>query len=352
MFLKSGLKLELALVGSAALALVSIQGCSLFGPRFQGTPENLGFRSQASISSNPVPLPVEIVNDISAIASGGQIQQEGVWRPNYPEVTVPQQRVLATEAANVALDAEGNPIPVEEAAREFTPVAEGEEVPVADEATGTLPAKKSRPKRRIASGGKTETYKVRSGDTLMKISFEKFGNIYRWREIYDSNKAKIPNLNRLTAGTVLTIQGVEYVVIQRNGQPYLIRRGDTLVKISNKVYETPTEWKSIWKNNPQLISDPNKIYAGFTLYYVPKSGTEKKVTPIRQISSEAAPRKIAPIVAPVSKTAKAKTAPAPAAVAPVAAPPAPITEPPPATPAIAPSAAPSASEPTWTPSSP
>jgi len=68
---------------------------------------------------------------------------------------------------------------------------------------------------------------------------------------------------------ILKISGVEYLVIKKNGLPYLIRRNDTLGKISNKVYGVPKHWPRIWKNNPELIQDPNKIYAGFTLYYEP-----------------------------------------------------------------------------------
>jgi hypothetical protein len=106
----------------------------------------------------------------------------------------------------------------------------------------------------------------------MKISFEKYGNLYRWREIYESNKDKIGNYNMLTAGTILTIEGVEYVVIEKNGKPYLIRRSDTLTKIAGSLYGAPTQWRLLWENNKQLIHDPNKIYAGFTLYYQPLGG--------------------------------------------------------------------------------
>lgn len=115
-----------------------------------------------------------------------------------------------------------------------------------------------------------EKYTVKSGDTLMKISFEKLGNIYRWREIYNHNKSKIPDYNRLVTGTVLEIKGVEYVVLVKNGKPYLIKKADTLAKISKSLYGTAAGWKSLWKNNRQLIHDPNKIYAGFTLYYTDK----------------------------------------------------------------------------------
>lgn len=121
--------------------------------------------------------------------------------------------------------------------------------------------------RHPSSSGKDEKYIVKRGDTLMKIAFEKYGNLYRWREIYEANRNKLSGFNRLLSGMSLMIEGVEYIVIEKNGKPYLIEKGDTLVKISKEVYGERQYWKKLWKNNRQLIHDPNKIYAGFTLYY-------------------------------------------------------------------------------------
>ena len=110
-------------------------------------------------------------------------------------------------------------------------------------------------------------YKVKTGDTLMKISFEVFGNVYRWREIYNTNKSKISNFNAPPVGTVLLIHATHPVAVQKFGTPYFIKRGDTLSRISNWVYGTFNRWREIWHNNRQLIHNPNKIYAGFTLFY-------------------------------------------------------------------------------------
>jgi hypothetical protein len=111
-------------------------------------------------------------------------------------------------------------------------------------------------------------YTVRRGETLMQISFATLGNVYRWREIYRINKDKIPNVSVLTPGTVLTIKVYNAVKVSRNGTPYHIKRGDTLVKISRWIYGTFARWRDLWQNNRQLIHNPNKIYAGFNLYYL------------------------------------------------------------------------------------
>ncbi len=119
--------------------------------------------------------------------------------------------------------------------------------------------------------GELTSYRVRRGDTLMKISFEKFGDVYRWREILDANQDKLRGASELTPGTELLLPGVEMVTIVRNGEEYLIKKGDTLGLISNEVYGTPAKWKKLWKNNRQLIKNPNRIYAGFSLYYIPEA---------------------------------------------------------------------------------
>ena len=59
------------------------------------------------------------------------------------------------------------------------------------------------------------------------------------------------------------------------GRPYLIKRGDTLSKISKYVYSTFRRWRDIWNNNRPLIKNPNKIFSGFTVYYIPDDKNDK-----------------------------------------------------------------------------
>lgn len=117
--------------------------------------------------------------------------------------------------------------------------------------------------------GKTVTYIVKWGDTLMEIAFEKYANYLKWKDIYRVNKHKMKSPRKMQVGTELSIENVKYVYIKKDGKPYLIKKEDTLKSISQKLYGTPDRWKEIWKNNPQLIRNPKKIYAGFTLYYNP-----------------------------------------------------------------------------------
>jgi nucleoid-associated protein YgaU len=111
-------------------------------------------------------------------------------------------------------------------------------------------------------------YVVEKGDTLMLISFKLYGDYTKWREI-----SRMNNLSGgdLAPGTVVKYNPpVEKFVWNPRGNPYLVKRGDTLGTISQDKYNTTKKWKNIWENNKPMIKDPNLIFAGFTLYYVPE----------------------------------------------------------------------------------
>ncbi len=115
----------------------------------------------------------------------------------------------------------------------------------------------------------TEEYKVQPGETLMKIAFEQYGDLYQWRKILEANRDRITNPNSIARGTVLRLEKPSTPVsVAHNGDKYLIKNGDTLGTISDDVYGTNRKWRKLYENNRQLIKDPNRIFAGFHLYYV------------------------------------------------------------------------------------
>jgi nucleoid-associated protein YgaU len=141
-----------------------------------------------------------------------------------------------------------------------------------------------------ADGAQMIDYRVKEGDTLMKIAFEIFGDLTRWREILELNKEVINDPNILTKGTRLRIKVFGVRTVSRNGEAYLIKRGDTLQKISHWVYGTINKWKKLWDNNRELIQDPNKIFAGFKLYFVREQDpkrvpAESHAVPVKNDSS-------------------------------------------------------------------
>jgi len=117
--------------------------------------------------------------------------------------------------------------------------------------------------------GEIKEYKVQKNETLMLIAFKLYGNPQKWRDLASKNPKVVSQAGIVKAGSVLKYAAPsQEFVWSPNGSPYLIKNGDTLGTISKEVYQTMSKWKLIWENNRQMIKDPNKIYAGFTLYYL------------------------------------------------------------------------------------
>lgn len=111
-------------------------------------------------------------------------------------------------------------------------------------------------------------YVVQKNETLMMIAFKLYGDYGKWRDLANRNQ------NALVKGQ--TRQGMKLSYLppaepfswNPQGNPHLIRTGDTLGKISGEVYGSSRKWKHLWDNNRPLIKDPNRIFAGFTLYWM------------------------------------------------------------------------------------
>lgn len=150
---------------------------------------------------------------------------------------------------------------MDEPSEEFTPTDAEAPVITATEAEATPVI--------AYEAGSTKQYTVQKNETLMLIAFKLFGDYERWREIANQNSTALKGTTNIHEGMVLNYTApAEEFSWNPQGLPYLIRTGDTLGGISKQVYSTMHKWKLIWDNNRPLIKDPNKIYAGFTLYYL------------------------------------------------------------------------------------
>jgi nucleoid-associated protein YgaU len=127
----------------------------------------------------------------------------------------------------------------------------------------------------IVSSGEKAEYTVKKGETLMMVAFNVYGDYGRWREIQEQNSGI--SSSALRAGMKLKytrpMNDFSWTPV---GDPYLIQRGDSLGTISKDKYGTPAKWKSLFENNRPLIKDPNLIFAGFTIYYLPMNENTAK----------------------------------------------------------------------------
>lgn len=119
----------------------------------------------------------------------------------------------------------------------------------------------------VATTGQIGEYTIQSGDTYMLIAFKLYGDYRKWKTVADMN----PGLasTQLSAGKVIKYDvPAQPFVWNPQGNPHVIKMGETLGTISNDKYGTASRWRSIYDNNRPMIHDPNLIFAGFTLYWV------------------------------------------------------------------------------------
>jgi nucleoid-associated protein YgaU len=124
------------------------------------------------------------------------------------------------------------------------------------------------PPVQISNTGGMGSYVVERGDTLMLIAFKLYGDYERWRDILNAN----PGLSArsISAGSTIRYNmPSERFEWNPTGNPHLIQNGETLGTISSDKYGTSSRWRDIYNNNRPMIKNPNLIFAGFTLYYIP-----------------------------------------------------------------------------------
>jgi nucleoid-associated protein YgaU len=120
----------------------------------------------------------------------------------------------------------------------------------------------------VQLGGEEGSYSVKAGETLMMVAFNIYGDYRKWKELAMLNGIEG---DRVAAGTTIRFnKPLTPFVWNPEGLPYLIKTGDSLASISQDKYGTNQKWRSIYDNNRPLIKDPNLIFAGFTLYYIPQ----------------------------------------------------------------------------------
>lgn len=123
------------------------------------------------------------------------------------------------------------------------------------------------PETSTAMSGEEGVWTVTNNETLMIVAFKIYGDYDKWKELARLNRGKLGSNYQLTTGLKLRYNAPsEPFVWNPEGNPYLIRMGDTLGTISSTTYGTKKYWNNIWQNNKPLIKDPNRIFAGFTIY--------------------------------------------------------------------------------------
>lgn len=145
------------------------------------------------------------------------------------------------------------------------------------------------------AGATPATYTIKAGDTLASISSNVYGSPNYWSKIVQANSGLNPN--RLKVGQVIKIPEQSDVKPSASSAPkpekvsgsalvkdpkseYQVVAGDTLEKISTKLYGSPSRWKEIFALNKAKLGKPSNLKVGQTLKLpsAPASSDEPKST--------------------------------------------------------------------------
>lgn len=142
------------------------------------------------------------------------------------------------------------------------------------------------PSSTVINSKNSVPYIINKGDTLMKIAFDKFGTIFGWRKIYLMNESTLNNPNLILAGTKIYLPKSVKAEPETNGmQKYNVKQGETLSKIATHLYGDSAQWKKLWKLNKKFLANPHQIYADFYIFYEVDQAAKSTVTKPRAPSS-------------------------------------------------------------------
>ncbi len=113
-------------------------------------------------------------------------------------------------------------------------------------------------------------YYVQDGDNLIKIAKKIYGDRKLWKKISEINNLIDPH--KIYAGDVIYYEANEQSKLfaqTYEGAPkakIIVKKGDTLTKISKVIYGKTKDWRVLWKENPHILN-PDKIKEGVEIYF-------------------------------------------------------------------------------------
>lgn len=149
------------------------------------------------------------------------------------------------------------------------------------------------PPASVPAGGGNQEYTIREYDTLSEIAAQKLGDAGLWPQLYDANRAVLPDPNHLPVGQKIRLpeprraeqrvasSNTEQRVASTNTSPvspsarsgrnstskrvYEVQENDTLIRIARQVYQDTAMFRDIYEANRDQLQSPDDLRAGMVL---------------------------------------------------------------------------------------
>jgi LysM repeat protein len=176
--------------------------------------------------------------------------------------SIPEDLLANEESKDAPAATENAPAPEsDDSAKAFTDLTE-------PGAADSLAVIENGDSRAAETTGMMDTYTVKAGDTLMKVAFHIYGDIDRWKDLQSWNEGALKSKTALRKGMKLKYEAPSVPFSpDQHEHAYEIKKGDTLANIADELYGRKNKYKKLQNYNSKLIRNPNRIFAGFTLYY-------------------------------------------------------------------------------------
>jgi nucleoid-associated protein YgaU len=108
-------------------------------------------------------------------------------------------------------------------------------------------------------------YDVKKGDNLWKIADTVYGDGYKWEIIARENK--ILNPGQIEIGQKLIVPTLTQAQREKAEIPseYKVIKGDNLWRIAVVFFKDGFQWKKIWEQNKDKVINPDRLEIGMTL---------------------------------------------------------------------------------------
>ena len=118
-----------------------------------------------------------------------------------------------------------------------------------------------------------------AGDTLWDIAEAVYDDGNYWIELWNANRARVPNAHALQPGTVLVLPPLRdkpphsnvppptepQPVAPANAKTHTVRAGETLIAIAQKELGQSARWNEVWDLNRAALPNPNRLRVGQVL---------------------------------------------------------------------------------------